>query len=108
MVIGRDRSNRAYWWIAAVFAVAWGPLHAASPSECEAHARSIERSYGGSLVGGAARGAVRGAVVGSILGDRKGRRRGAALGAIAGGARRAARRSDIFRRAYDDCMRGRM
>ncbi len=33
---------------------------AASPVECEAHARSTARSYGGSTLGGAARGAARG------------------------------------------------
>ena len=95
------------WCAAALVAAAATPVHAVSPVECEAHARSMARSHGGTVVGGAARGAVRGAIVGSILGDKKGRRRGAKIGALAGGARRAARRNDISRRAYDDCMRGR-
>ncbi len=79
---------------------------AASPVECEAHARSTARSYGGSTLGGAARGAARGALFGAMVGNRKSARRGARIGALAGAARRSINRDQIFRQAYDDCMYG--
>ncbi len=83
-------------------------VRAQSPADCDAFARNEARRYSGSMIGGAARGAARGALFGAIVGNRKSARRGAALGAIGGGARRAMNREREHRRAYDDCMAGRV
>ena len=80
---------------------------AASPSDCDAYAKRAEMDAG-SVVGGAARTAARGAAFGGLVGRSEGARKGAAIGAVVGGARRAAGRSATYRRAYDDCMVGRV
>jgi hypothetical protein len=80
---------------------------AQSPADCEAYAKRVSMDSG-SMLGGAARGAARGAVFGGIIGDSKHAKRGAALGAAVGGVRRGAARNDAYRRAYDDCMAGRV
>jgi len=80
---------------------------AASPSDCAAYAKRVEMDAG-SMAGGAARGAARGAIFGAIVGDSDATKRGAALGGVVGGARRSAGRNETYRRAYDDCMAGRV
>ena len=80
---------------------------AQSPADCEAYAKRVSMDSG-SMLGGAARGAARGAVFGGIIGSKKHAKRGAALGAAVGGVRRGAARNDAYRRAYDDCMAGRV
>ena len=83
------------------------PVFAQSPADCQAYAKRVEMDSG-SMLGGAARGAARGAVFGAIIGDSKHAKRGAALGAAVGGVRRGAARSETYKRAYDDCMAGRV
>lgn len=78
-----------------------------SPLDCEAYAKRVEMDSG-SMLGGAARGAARGAIFGGIIGGSKEAKRGAALGAAVGGIQRAAGRSEVYKRAYDDCMAGRV
>jgi len=83
------------------------PVFAQSPADCQAYAKRVEMDSG-SMLGGVARGAARGAVFGAIIGDSKHAKRGAALGAAVGGVRRGAARSATYKRAYDDCMAGRV
>jgi hypothetical protein len=78
-----------------------------SPADCQAYAKRVEMDSG-SMLGGAARGAARGAIFGAIIGDSKHAKRGAGLGAIVGGTRTAVGKSEVYRRAYDDCMAGRV
>lgn len=80
---------------------------AQSPADCQAYAKRVEMDSG-SMLGGAARGAARGAIFGGIIGGSKHAKRGAALGAAVGGVRRGAARSATYKRAYDDCMAGRV
>lgn len=85
-------------------AAAWQP----SPSECDYYARN-EAQRAGSAIGGAAKGGIGGAIFGAIVGKgKKGAKRGAAIGALLGGLGRAAGNENIRRRAYDDCMAGRV
>ena len=84
-----------------------GICFAQSPSDCDAYARRVEMDSG-SVLGGAARGAAGGALFGAIVGGGKGAGRGAALGGVLGGAHKAGQRSSVYRRAYDDCMAGRV
>jgi uncharacterized protein YcfJ len=78
---------------------------APSASECSARAERAAMDSTG-VAGGAVRGGVGGAAVGAIVGGGKGARTGAAAGAIVGGVAGGARRNDVYRRVYDDCMRG--
>lgn len=78
-----------------------------SPADCQAYAKRVQADSG-SVIGGAGRGAARGAVFGAIVGDDDSAGKGAALGAAVGGVRRSAQRNDVYRRAYDDCMAGRV
>lgn len=88
-------------WSQTTVVVRQGP----SEAECSARAdRAAMDSTG--VVGGAVRGSVGGAAVGAIVGGRHGARHGAAAGAIVGGVAGGARRHDVYRRVYDDCMRG--
>jgi hypothetical protein len=80
---------------------------AQSPADCEAYAKRVAMDSG-SMLGGAARGAARGAIFGGIIGDSDHAKRGAALGAAVGGVRRGAARNQTYKRAYDDCMAGRV
>ena len=91
--------------VVAIASVIVLPAHAQSASECAARADRASRDSGGAL-GGAVRGGAGGAVLGAIVGGSKGARRGAALGGVVGGASGAHRKNDIYRRVYDDCMRG--
>lgn len=80
--------------------------YAASEADCAARADRAERNAG-STGGGVAGGAVKGALFGAIVGDSsKSAGRGAALGGVIGGVRQSNQRNDIYRRVYDDCMRG--
>ena len=76
-----------------------------SAAECSARAERAALDTT-SVAGGAVRGAVGGAAFGAIINGGKGAGRGAAVGAVVGGAAGAARREDVYRRVYDDCMRG--
>lgn len=81
----------------------------AGPSEadCAARADRAARDSTG-VAGGATRGAVGGAAFGAIVGDSsKATKRGAALGAVVGGASAAHHKNDVYKRVYDECMRGR-
>lgn len=80
--------------------------YAASEADCAARADRAERDAT-STAGGAGRGAVKGALFGAIVGDSsKSAKRGAALGGVMGGVKQSNQRNDIYRRVYDDCMRG--
>lgn len=80
---------------------------AQSAAECAAHADRVARDSTG-VMGGAVRGAAGGAVFGAIVGDnRRAAGRGAALGAVVGGAAGAHNQNEVYKRVYDDCMRGR-
>jgi len=80
--------------------------YAASAADCAARADRAERDAT-STAGGAAGGALKGALFGAIVGDSsKSAGRGAVLGGVVGGARQSNQRNDIYRRVYDDCMRG--
>ncbi len=80
--------------------------YAASAADCAARADRAQRDAT-STAGGAGRGAVKGGLFGAIVGDSsKSAGRGAALGGIIGGVRQSNERNDIYRRVYDDCMRG--
>ncbi len=84
------------------------PVYAQSASDCGSRAeRAARNSYG--VVGGAVGGAAGGAAIGAIVrsDSRKGARKGAAIGAAVGATSGAVNRSSTYRRAYDDCMRGR-
>lgn len=78
---------------------------APSAAECSARAERAAMDSTG-VVGGAVRGGVGGAAVGAIVGGGRGARTGAAAGAIVGGVAGGARRNDVYKRVYDDCMRG--
>lgn len=82
------------------------PPPAPSAADCAAR---VDRAAmdSRSIAGGAVRGAVGGAAFGAIVSDSKGAKRGAAVGAIVGGAKANAQRDDVYKRVYDDCMRGR-
>ena len=82
-----------------------GMAYAMSPADCAAEADRAAREQG-TVMGGAASGAVGGAVFGAIVGNKKSARRGAALGAVVGGSRNAVNKDYVYRRVYDDCMRG--
>ena len=96
--------------VAALLLLCVASAHAQrpSPADCDAYARNVaSRSQG--VVGGAISGGVGGAVFGAIVGEGgKGAKRGAALGALLGGISQGARRDKARRRAYDDCMAGRV
>jgi uncharacterized protein YcfJ len=80
-----------------------------SPSDCDAYARNYAERYSGSMLGGAAKGALGGGIFGAIIGDSsKTTKRGAAFGAVAGGVKRGVNSNELRRRAYDDCMAGRV
>jgi hypothetical protein len=79
-----------------------------SPADCDAYARNYAERYSGGMLGGAAKGAIRGGIFGAIVGDSKAARRGAALGGVVGGTKRAVDRDQLRRRAYEDCMSGRV
>lgn len=82
--------------------------HNPSPSDCDAYARNYAERYSNGFLGGAARGAVGGGVFGAIIGGGKGAKRGALLGGAVRGTQQAVNRDQIRRRAYDDCMAGRV
>ncbi|WP_136808269.1 hypothetical protein [Desulfosediminicola flagellatus] len=95
----------AFVVVAATFLIIQ-PAHARSQADCAAHADRVARDSTG-IMGGAARGAAGGALFGAIVGgNSKGTKRGAALGTVVGGAGGAYNRDEIYKRAYDDCMRG--
>ncbi len=78
---------------------------APSAAECSARAERAAMDSTG-IAGGAVRGGVGGAAIGAIVGGGKGARSGAAAGAIVGGVAGGARKNDVYKRVYDDCMRG--
>ncbi len=84
------------------------PASRPSEAECAARADRAARDSTG-VVGGAVRGGVGGAAFGAIVSDKrsKGAARGAALGAVVGGAAGAHQKNEVYKRVYDDCMRGR-
>ncbi|MCW8964133.1 MAG: hypothetical protein OQL16_10065 [Gammaproteobacteria bacterium] len=89
-----------------VMLIAVPTSYAASAADCAARADRAERDAT-STAGGAARGAGAGLLFGAIVGDSsKSAGRGALLGGVVGGARQSSQRNDIYRRVYDDCMRG--
>ncbi|GAB6909735.1 exported hypothetical protein [Desulfosarcina cetonica] len=79
-----------------------------SPADCDAYARNYARNYSPGMLGGAARGGAGGALFGAVIGGRKGAKRGAMLGGAIGGTTSAVNREEIRRRAYHDCMSGRV
>lgn len=83
------------------------PVHGQSAAECAARADRAARESTG-VLGGAVGGGLGGAAFGAIVSDksRKGAKRGAALGAIVGGASGAHNQNEVYKRVYDDCMRG--
>ncbi|UCG98679.1 MAG: hypothetical protein JSW31_06465 [Burkholderiales bacterium] len=81
------------------------PASRPSAAECSARAERAAMDSTG-VAGGAVRGGVGGAAFGAIVGGGKGAKRGAAAGAVVGGVAGGARRNDVYRRVYDDCMRG--
>lgn len=78
---------------------------APSAAECAAHAERAAMNSTGPA-GGAMRGSVGGAAFGAIVGGSTGARRGAVAGAVVGGVAGSVHRDDVYRRVYDDCMRG--
>ena len=78
---------------------------APSAAECSARAERAAMDSTG-VAGGAVRGGVGGAAIGAIVGGGKGARTGAAAGAVVGGVAGGARKNDVYKRVYDDCMRG--
>jgi len=94
--------------VMTVPALAYNGYDRPSPEECDVYARNYAERYSDGFISGAARGAIRGAVVGGIIGGRKGARRGAVLGGVVRGTRQAINRDEIRRRAYEDCMYGRI
>lgn len=107
------RSLHAFCIAAAAFALAVPALAqtttvvVARPSaaECSARAERAAMNTAG-VAGGAVRGSVGGAAFGAIVNGGKGARTGAVAGAVVGGTAGAVRRDDVYRRVYDDCMRG--
>ena len=76
-----------------------------SAAECSSRAeRAALNSTGAAR--GAVRGGVGGAAFGAIVNGSKGAKTGAVAGAVVGGTTGAVRREDVYRRVYDDCMRG--
>jgi len=92
--------------VAAATALVAMPAQGQSASECAARADRAARDSVG-VAGGAVRGGVGGAAFGAIVGGGKGAGRGAALGAVVGGAAGASNQNEVYKRVYDDCMRGR-
>lgn len=96
---------------AVIFAVAAAvpvtPIFGQSAADCSARADRAARDSSG-VLGGAVRGGAGGALFGAIVSDKssKGAARGAALGAVVGGASGAHRQNDVYKRVYDECMRG--
>jgi len=91
--------------VVAVCALAL-PSFAASEADCAARADRAARNSTdvtkGAVVGGAG-----GAAFGAIVsGSNKSIWRGGALGAVVGGAVGASKKNDIYKNAYDACMRG--
>ena len=84
------------------------PVYGQSEADCAARADRAARDATG-VGGGAVRGGLGGAAFGAIVSDNssRGAKRGAALGAVVGGAAGAHNRNETYKRAYDDCMRGR-
>lgn len=83
------------------------PAYSQSEADCAARADRAARDATGAA-GGAVRGGLGGAAFGAIVADNsRGAKRGAALGAVVGGAAGAHNRNEAYKRAYDDCMRGR-
>jgi hypothetical protein len=84
------------------------PAHSQSAAECAARADRAARDSTG-VVGGAVGGGLGGAAFGAIVSDKssKGAKRGAALGAVVGGASGAHHQNEVYKRVYDDCMKGR-
>lgn len=84
------------------------PTRAASPADCEAYAKRVEADSR-SVAGSAGRGALGGAAFGVIVGDSsKAAGRGAVIGGIVGGVSRGVKKNEAYKRAYDDCMAGRV
>ena len=95
--------------VALVFGcAATASAYGQSEAECAARADRAARDATG-VLGGAVTGGLGGAAFGAIVSDksRKGAERGAALGAVVGGAAGAHNRNEVYKRVYDDCMRGR-
>jgi uncharacterized protein YcfJ len=105
-----DSSNRfrrfAPCLAAAAAAMLAMPAHGRSASECSARADRAARDSTG-VAGGAVRGGLGGAAFGAIVGGGRGAATGAAVGAVVGGAVGGVRKDDVYKRVYDDCMRGR-
>lgn len=98
---------------AGLVLVAATPASAQSSASCDRYARNVANSNSnaaGNVLGGAAVGAVGGAIIGGIVGGGRGVGRGAAIGggvgAVGGAAQHSAEWNQIYRSAYDDCMRG--
>jgi uncharacterized protein YcfJ len=93
--------------VAALAAMLAMPAYGQSESECAARADRAARDSTGVAVG-AVRGGLGGAAFGAIVGgNSRGAARGAAVGAVVGGAVGANNRNEVYKRVYDDCMRGR-
>ena len=92
--------------ITTIMLIAVPTSYAQSAADCAARADRAQRDAT-STAGGAARGAGAGLLFGAIVGDSSdSAARGALLGGVVGGARQSNQRNDIYRRVYDDCMRG--
>ena len=81
------------------------PYYRPSAAECSARAERAAMNTVG-VAGGAVGGAVGGAAFGAIVNGGRGARTGAVAGAVVGGTAGGVRRNDVYRRVYDDCMRG--
>lgn len=88
---------------AAIAAPAFGQ----SASDCAARADRAARNADSALTG-AVRGSIGGAAIGAIVkgNHTKGAKQGAAIGAVVGGAHGVHHREEVYKRTYDDCMRG--
>ncbi len=98
---------RSFALLAIVAASAFTmPAYSASEADCAARvdraARNSTDVTKGAVVGGAG-----GAAFGAIIsGGSKAVWRGGALGAVVGGAAGANKKNEIYKNAYDACMRG--
>ncbi len=82
-----------------------------SQSYCESYARDFADRYAkGGFFRGGARGAAGGAAIGAIIDGGRGAGTGAAIGSVVGilggSSRRASDYDNLYRQAFDDCMRG--
>jgi len=105
MGIGKQVREMVAVAIVTGVSLAANTAYGQSAAECSARADRAARDATG-VVGGAVTGGLGGAAFGAIVGNSKSARRGAALGAVVGGAAGAHNRNEVYKQAYDRCMRG--